>query len=114
MKSGKVIQTEGIDLLAKEKIYRSLDEDSEGYKYLGISRWYKTFRDAVKGITEEEYYCGVKTKRRECNCSQLKGGLDCEMRYRNQDWTKNELEEMDRIKKTPKLLTIYRSTLGRS
>ena len=38
MKSGKVIQTEGIDLLAKEKIYRSLDEDSEGCNYLGISR----------------------------------------------------------------------------
>ena len=38
MKSGKIIQTEGIDLLAKGKIYRSLDEDSEGYKYLGISR----------------------------------------------------------------------------
>ena len=70
----------------------------------------------MKGITEKEYYCGVKTKRRKCNCSQLKGGLDCEMRYRNQDWTKDELEEMDRIKKTPKLLTIksYRSTLGRS
>ena len=34
----RVIQTEGIDLLAKGKIYRSLDEDSEGYKYLVISR----------------------------------------------------------------------------
>ena len=38
MKSGKVIQTEGIALLAKGKTYRSLDEDTEGYKYLGISR----------------------------------------------------------------------------
>ena len=45
---------------AKGKIYRSLDEDSEGYKYLGISRRYKAFRDAVKGITETEYYCRVR------------------------------------------------------
>jgi len=57
----------------------------------------------------------VKTKRRKYNCRhQLKGGLDCEIKYRNHDWTKNELKEMDRIEKTPKLLTIYRSTLGRS
>lgn len=37
MKRGKAILREGIDLPAKGKI-RSLDEDSEGYKYLGISR----------------------------------------------------------------------------
>ena len=34
MKRGKAIQTEGIDLPAKGKI-KSLDKDSEGYKYLG-------------------------------------------------------------------------------
>lgn len=70
MESGKVIQTEGIALLAKGKTYRSLDEDTEGYKYLGISRWYKAFRDAVKGITEKEYYFRVRNILK----SKLNGG----------------------------------------
>lgn len=62
----------------------------------------------MKGITETEYYCRV----RKILKSKLNGGnviaainlraVLVVIRYRNHDWTKNELEEMDRIKKTPR------------
>ena len=54
LKRGKVIQTEAIDLPAKGKI-RSLDEDSEGYKYLGGIKVDDINHTEMKEIVGKEY-----------------------------------------------------------
>lgn len=54
LKRRKIIQTEGIDSLAKGKI-RSLDEDNKGFKYLGIIEVDYIKHTEMKEIVEKEY-----------------------------------------------------------
>ena len=95
----------------------------------------------MKGITGKEYFCRVrkilKSKLKEGNIiaainsravsivRSIETALELmaaiifppfsfDFKIFVINWTKNELQEMDRIKKTPKLLTIYQSPLGRN
>ena len=93
---------------------RSLDEASEGYKYLGIIEADDIKHSGMEEIVQKEYYCRV----RKILKSKLNGGntiatinsravLIARHGAGIINWSKNELEEIDR--KTRELLTTHRS-----
>ena len=113
IKRGRVVSTEGIELPEKGKI-RSLSEDSEAYKYLGILEADDIKHSQMKELIQKEYWRRV----RKILKSKLNGGNTIKavntravpvIRYGAGiiSWTQCELQEIDR--KTRKLMTIYRS-----
>ena len=113
MKRGKLVHTDGIEQPTKDNI-RSLSEDDEGYKYLGIVESDDIRHAEMKEIIQSEYYRRVWT----ILTSKLNGGnttIAINLRAvlvvcygaGGINWTKSELQTMER--KTQKLLTIYRS-----
>ena len=118
MKRGQLDKSEGIRL-PDGRIIRSIGDDVEGYKYLGMLEADDIMHDKVKRSMKKEYIRRVKkTLSSKLNAGnvikainswavsllQYSGGIV--------NWTKSELAELDR--KTWKLLTIHGTLHPRS
>ena len=109
---GKMVECEGISLPKGEKV-RSL-EKGQDYRYLGVLQCDTIKHNEMKGLLRNEYFRRV---RKMLKSSLNSGNVILAINSRAVsvirngagivDWTKNEIQEMDR--KTRKLLTIYRS-----
>ena len=109
---GKMVECEGISLPNGEKV-RSL-EKGQDYRYLGVLQCDTIKHNEMKGLLRNEYFRRVrKMLKSSLNSGNVIQAINSRavsvIRYGAGivDWTKNELQEMDR--KTRKLLTIYRS-----
>ena len=109
---GKMVECEGISLPNGEKI-RSL-EKGQDYRYLGVLQCDTIKNKEMKELLRNEYFRRVrKMLKSRLNSGNVIQAINSRavsvIRYGAGivDWTKNELQEMDR--KTRKLLTIYRS-----
>ena len=117
-KRGKLDKSEVIRL-PDGRIIRSIGDDAEGYKYLGVLEVDDIMHGEVKRSMKKEYIRRVK----KTLCSKLNAGNA--IRAINSwavsllwysggivNWTKSELAELDR--KTRKLLTIHGARYPRS
>lgn len=117
-KRGKLDMSEGIRL-PDGRIIRSIGDDVEGYRYLGVLEADDIMHDEVKRSMQKEYIRRVKkTLPSKLNAGNVIKAMNtwAVSLLRNSrgivNWTKSELVELDR--KTRKLLTIYGALHARS
>ena len=111
MKRSKLDKSEGIRL-SDGRIIRSIGDDLQGYKYLGVLEADDIMHDEVKRSMVKECIRRVKkTLSSKLNAGQVIMAINCWavslLRYSRGivNWTKSELAELDR--KTRKILTIH-------